>query len=295
MVFREKRELLTLYNAVNGTDYDNPDDLEIVTLENAVYMNMKNDLAFLIEASLHLYEHQSTVTPNLPLRDLFYVAREYERLTAEKSLYTSAIVKIPTPRFLMFYNGTEEQPDCQVLKLSDAYEQKVEEPELELKVTMLNINIGHNAALLEKCKTLKDYSIYVERVRQYAKEMPKEEAVDKAVDTCIKDGILADFLTKYKAEARSMSIFEYDEEREMELIRQAEFEKGEAYGKAEGERRGRIEGERRGRIEGERQGKAEIILNMHRKNYSPKEISEIIEMSEEEVKAIIDSQEPALV
>jgi hypothetical protein len=159
MVFREKRELLALYNAVNGTDYDNPDDLEIVTLENAVYMNMKNDLAFLIEASLHLYEHQSTVTPNLPLRDLFYVAREYERLTAEKSLYTSAIVKIPTPRFLMFYNGAEEQPDCQVLKLSDAYEQKVEEPELELKVTMLNINIGHNAELLEKCKTLKDYSV----------------------------------------------------------------------------------------------------------------------------------------
>jgi predicted transposase/invertase (TIGR01784 family) len=109
--------------------------------------------------------------------------------------------------------------------------------------------------------------------------MPKEEAVDKAVDTCIKDGILADFLTKYKAEARSMSIFEYDEEREMELIRQAEFEKGEAYGKAEGERR----------------GKAEIILNMHRKNYSPKEISEIIDMSEEEVKAIIYNQEPVLV
>jgi hypothetical protein len=157
------------------------------------------------------------------------------------------------------------------LKLSDAYEQKVEEPELELKVTMLNINIGHNAALLEKCKTLKDYSIYVERVRQYAKEMPKEEAVDKAVDTCIKDGILADFLTKYKAEARSMSIFEYDEEKEMELIRQAEKEAGRA------------------------EEKNEIILNMHRKNYSPKEISEIIDMSEEEVKAIIYSQEPALV
>jgi DNA-directed RNA polymerase specialized sigma24 family protein len=101
--------------------------------------------------------------------------------------------------------------------------------------------------------------------------MPKEEAVDKAVDTCIKDGILADFLTKYKAEARSMSIFEYDEEREMELIRQAEKEAGRA------------------------EEKNEIILNMHRKNYSPKEISEIIDMSEEEVKAIIYGQKPALV
>jgi predicted transposase/invertase (TIGR01784 family) len=261
--------------------------LEIVTLENAVYMNMKNDLAFLIEASLHLYEHQSTVTPNLPLRDLFYVAREYERLTAEKSLYTSAIVKIPTPRFLMFYNGTDEQPDCQVLKLSDAYEQKVEEAELELKVTMLNINIGHNAALLEKCKTLKDYSIYVERVRQYAKEMPKEEAVDKAVDTCIKDGILADFLTKYKAEARSMSIFEYDEEKEMELIRQAEKEVGRDEGIAEGERRGRIEGER--------QGKAEIILNMHKNNFTLEQIALATAKTPEEVEEIIKKSELVLV
>jgi hypothetical protein len=283
MIFREKRELLALYNAINGTGYENPDDLEIVTLENAVYMNMKNDLAFLIEASLHLYEHQPTVTPNLPLRDLFYVAREYERLTAEKSLYTSAIVKIPTPRFLMFYNGTDEQPDCQVLKLSDAYEQEVEEPELELKVTMLNINIGHNAALLEKCKTLKDYSIYVERVRQYAKEMPKEEAVDKAVDTCIKDGILADFLTKYKAEARSMSIFEYDEEREMELIRQAEFEKGEAYGKAEGERQGRVE------------EKNEIILNMHKNNFTLEQIALATAKKPEEIQAIIKGAELAMV
>jgi hypothetical protein len=250
-------------------------------------MNMKNDLAFLIEASLHLYEHQSTVTPNLPLRDLFYVAREYERLTAEKSLYTSAIVKIPTPRFLMFYNGMEEQPDCQVLKLSDAYEQKVEEPELELKVTMLNINIGHNAALLEKCKTLKDYSIYVERVRQYAKEMPKEEAVDKAVDTCIKDGILADFLTKYKAEARSMSIFEYDEEKEMELIRQAEKE----VGIAEGERRGRIEGERQGRAE----EKNDIILNMHKNNFTLEQIALATAKTPEEIKEILKNAELMLV
>jgi hypothetical protein len=282
MVFREKRELLALYNAVNGTDYDNPDDLEIVTLENAVYMNMKNDLAFLIEASLHLYEHQSTVTPNLPLRDLFYVAREYERLTAEKSLYTSAIVKIPTPRFLMFYNGTDEQPDCQVLKLSDAYAQKVEEPELELKVMMLNINIGHNAALLEKCKTLKDYSIYVERVRQYAKEMPKEEAVDKAVDTCIKDGILADFLTKYKAEARSMSIFEYDEEREMELIRQAEFEKGKAYGKAEG------------RAEGASKKETNIIMHMYENNFTLDQIALATAKTPEEVEEIIKKSELVL-
>jgi hypothetical protein len=271
MVFREKRELLALYNAVNGTDYDNPDDLEIVTLENAVYMNMKNDLAFLIEASLNLYEHQSTVAPNMPLRDLFYVTREYEKLTADKSLYTSVQVKLPTPRFIVFYNGAEKQPERQVLKLSDAYEQMVDEPELELKVTVLNINSGNNAELLEKCKTLKDYSLYVERVREYAKEMPKEEAVDKAVDTCIKDGILADFLTKYRAEARSMSIFEYDEEREMELIRQAEKEAGRA------------------------EEKNEIILNMYQNNFTLEQIALATAKTPEEIQAIIKGAELAMV
>jgi predicted transposase/invertase (TIGR01784 family) len=192
-------------------------------------------------------------------------------------------VKLPTPRFIVFYNGAEKQPERQVLKLSDAYEQRVDEPELELKVTVLNINSGNNAELLEKCKTLKDYSLYVERVREYAKEMPKEEAVDKAVDTCIKDGILADFLTKYKAEARSMSIFEYDEEKEMELIRQAEKEAGIA------------EGERRGRIEGERQGKAEIILNMHKNNFTLEQIALATAKTPEEVEEIIKKSELVLV
>jgi hypothetical protein len=194
-------------------------------------------------------------------------------------LYTSVQVKLPTPRFIVFYNGAEKQPERQVLKLSDAYEQRVDEPELELKVTVLNINSGNNAELLEKCKTLKDYSLYVERVRQYAKEMPKEEAVDKAVDTCIKDGILADFLTKYKAEARSMSIFEYDEEKEMELIRQAEFEKGEAYGKAEGRALDRVE----------------IILNMHKNNFTLEQIALATAKTPEEVEKIIKKSELVLV
>jgi predicted transposase YdaD len=117
--------------------------------------------------------------------------------------------------------------------------------------------------------------------------MPKEEAVDKAVDTCIKDGILADFLTKYRAEARSMSIFEYDEEKEMELIRQAEFEKGEAYGKAEGERQGRIEGERRGRAA----DRAEIILNMHQNNFTLEQIALATANTPEEIKEILKNAE----
>jgi len=128
MIFREKKELLSLYNAVNNSSYRKEENLQIVTLENAVYMNVKNDLAFLIDFHLHLYEHQSTYNPNMPLRDLFYVSREYQKLTESGSIYTSSIVKIPAPKFITFYNGMKRIPETVHLKLSDAYYIKEEEP-----------------------------------------------------------------------------------------------------------------------------------------------------------------------
>lgn len=113
MLFSDKKNLLSLYNAVNSRDYTNPDDLEIVTLENAIYMGMKNDLAFIIDTNLYLYEHQSTYNPNMPLRDLFYISSEYQKMLDQKSLYSSSLQKIPTPNFIEFYNGSD--PVCDVL------------------------------------------------------------------------------------------------------------------------------------------------------------------------------------
>ncbi len=144
MLFREPDRLLALFNAVNGTNYQEPEDLEIVTLENAIYMNMKNDLAFLIDSHLSLYEHQSTYNPNMPLRILFYATKEYQKLIKDDSLYTSSQIKIPIPHFVVFYNGEQRMPERKILKLSEAYEKTVRHPELELFVTMLNINEGCN-------------------------------------------------------------------------------------------------------------------------------------------------------
>lgn len=242
LVFREKKELLSLYNAVNGTDYNNPQDLEVNTLENAIYMNMKNDISFVFDVELNLYEHQSTYNPNMPLRDLLYIARLLERITTDRSLYGISMVQIPTPRFVVFYNGTEEQPERQILKLSDAFEKKISEPELELKVLMLNINLGKNKELLEKCETLREYMIYVTKVREYAATMSIDVAVERAVNECIKQGILQEFLLKYKAEAIQMSIFEYDEEREMQLIKESMRQVYSKEGREEGRKEGRIEG-----------------------------------------------------
>ena len=281
MVFKEKERLLSLYNAMNGTSYENPEDLEIVTLENAIYMNVKNDIAFLVDSFLNLYEHQSTFNPNMPLRDLFYVAREYERLTAEKSLHISTKILLPAPRFIVFYNGTQTQPEQRVLKLSDSYDlpkrlaKENFEPELELKVTMLNINLGSNKKLLEACQTLKEYAIYIARIRSHVATMPLEQAVDCAINECINENVLREFLIKYKAEAKSMSIFEYDEEKEMALIREDE------------RRQGVEEGMRRGIEFGISEGATKkLIIMVCRKLQKEKSPEQIAEELEEELPVI---------
>ena len=241
MLFSDRKNLLSLYNAVNQKHYTDPEDLEIVTLENAIYMGMKNDLAFIIDTNLYLYEHQSTYNPNMPLRDLFYISNEYQKLLDKKSLYSSSLQKIPAPNFIELYNGTDTLSDFSEHRLSSAFENLSGEPKLELIVTVLNINEGHNALLMEHCQTLKEYSQYVAKVRKYAAGMPLDQAIEYAVDECIKENILADFLRKNRAEVISMSIFEYDKEEEEKKLRKAEFEAGVLLGVEKGVKKGVIE------------------------------------------------------
>lgn len=226
MLFSDRKNLLSLYNAVNQKDYKNPEDLEIVTLENAIYMGMKNDLAFIMDMNLYLYEHQSSYNPNIPLRNLFYISNEYQKLIDKKSLYSSSIVKIPAPDFIEFYNGSKIIADRSEQRLSTSFENLNGEPKLELIVTVLNVNEGYNAELMQHCSTLKEYSQYVARVRGYAATMSLDKAVELAVDECIKEGILTDFLSRNRSEVISMSIFEYDKELEEKKLRKAEFEAG---------------------------------------------------------------------
>lgn len=226
MLFSEKEALLSLYNAVNNSNYTDADALEIVTLENAIYMGMKNDLAFILDMNLYLYEHQSTINPNIPLRDLFYIAAEYQRLVDKKSLYSSALQKIPNPHFIVFYNGSMPIEDCCTSRLSDAFYHITDKPSLELVVTTFNVNAGHNTELMSQCQILREYSIYVAKVRALTEQMPLDAAVQRAVEECIHENILADFLRKNQAEVIAMSIFEYDKEEEEKKLRKAEFEAG---------------------------------------------------------------------
>lgn len=238
MLFRDKERLLELYNAVSGRNCTDPGMLEIVTLENAIYMGVKNDLAFLVDFHLYLYEHQSTVNLNMPFRFLQYVTEEYGRFTAEENVYGGRRVPLPTPHFIVFYNGRNLYPERQVMKLSDAFREQEREPQLELRVLVLNINKGYNAEMKRQCRTLEEYMKYVDRVREYAASMPMEEAVDRAVDECIDEGILRDFLLANKAEVKRMSIYEYDEEATRQAIRIEEYERGKAEGIEKGIEKG---------------------------------------------------------
>ena len=243
MLFNNKENLLELYNAVNETDYENPGELEVVTLENAIYMGIKNDVSCILDFRLSLYEHQSTRNPNMPLRFLQYAADQYSELTKNENLYGKKAVHIPAPRFIVFYNGIEEQPDRQILRLSDVYWTMEEEPALELEAVVLNVNRGHNQELMDACQTLKEYAEFVARVRTYHNEAGDiRTAVERAVTECIKEGILAEFLHRNRAEVIKMSIYEFDVERFLKLDRKENFDDGFSQGLEQGIERGREQG-----------------------------------------------------
>lgn len=275
-LFSDRKNLLSLYNAINGTAYMDASQLEIVTLDNAIYMGMKNDLAFIIDTNLFLYEHQSTYNPNMPLRDLFYISSEYQKLVDHKSLYSSTQQKIPAPSFIVFYNGTEKKADRWENTLSEAYETPTADPKLKLKVLTLNINEGHNKDLMEQCHTLREYAQYVAKVREYARTAELNTAVEQAVNDCIQSGILAEFLRKHKSEVIAMSIFEYDKEEEEKKLRKAEYEAGYNTGYDTGYGRGYDI------------GKKEIVRQMFNAGESFEKIAQYTGYEVRELKEILD-------
>ena len=297
MIFKEKRALLALYNAMNDTAYQDPEELVITTLENAIYLGMKNDVSFMICDRLFLYEHQSTKNPNMPLRNLLYVADLYSVLTKDMFLYGELPVAIPEPRFVVFYNGEQKMKERAVLRLSDLYHPRTDHPYLELETLVLNINKGYNAELMEKCRELHDYSAFVALVREKRKNgMNLKHAVNEAIDECIHQDIMADFLRRNRAEVVKMSIYEYDEEKNYKMLQEQYWNMGHERGKSEGIVQGRAEGMAQGRTEGKNEGKTrafiQLILAKMQKNYTPEQIADILEMNPNFVKAVCQIAAP---
>ena len=213
MLYRDKRNLLELYNALNNSDYTNVDDLQVTTLNGGSYMKYKNDASFLLCMSLYMFEQQSSKNPNMPLRFLHYVSDVFRELFSNSMLHRRSMIKIPVPHFVTFYNGLEKWiEDEDEIRLSDMYEIPTDNPELELKVRVININ--KDVHILNKCKTLRDYMTFVNKVR-FKMGVEGDDvriAVTEAMDECIDEDILVDFFEQHREEVVEVSIYDYDEE-----------------------------------------------------------------------------------
>ncbi len=262
MLFRDKKNLLELYNALNDTDYTNVDDLAVTTLQGGVYMKYKNDASFVFGQDLYMFEQQASKNPNMPLRFLHYVSDVYREMYPNSELHRRTMLKIPVPHFVTFYNGRDGMKEEEmVLKLSDMYNDSVSvidtefEPELELKVRVININpnCGKESddgtpadsksrkvpAILNKCHTLRDYMTFVNKVneKKYSENKNIRTAVTEAVDECIAGGVLSGFFSEYRDEVIDVSVYDYDEEGRMRVEREEGWLDGHGKGREEGDMR----------------------------------------------------------
>ena len=291
---------LDVYNAMNDSAYTDPDMIQIMRLENGISLSVRNDASFFISNYLNLYEHQSTYSPNAPLRFLIYLTNLLKTTIRKRNLYSRKRVQIATPHFAVFYNGTEKRPEKEVLKLSDAFINHTDTPEIELTVTVYNINPDNNTQLLEKSEVLRGYIIFVNRVRENLEHQKKieqnapeydeaayeedlEKAINEAIDYCVKHHIMGTFVRENRSEVTKSRVLDYTWERREELIRAEEYEDG----KREGLEIGRAEGEKRGRAEGEKDTHRFLINKWLQKGKTIAEIAEDLGKSEEYVESLM--------
>lgn len=235
MLLQDKKRAMEIYNAINGTDYDDPELVEMTTLDDKSFsLTVRNDASFILDANLSLYEHQSTYCPNMPLRDLLYFASIIQKqIKAQKrDIYGGRILKIPVPHFVVFYNGKEDALDQYDLRLSDAFEKETENPEIELVCHVYNINNGKNVPLLSKCQTLREYMYFVDMVRKNNEISGNlEDAIEKAINQCMEENVLRDFLAQHREEVMHVMTLDYTFERRLEMQRAEAIEDGERIGK----------------------------------------------------------------
>ena len=237
-LFNDKEKLIELYNALSGRSYSKDTEIEIVTLEDALFGDIKNDLSFIMDNRfIVMIEHQATVNPKIPLRMLSYAAREYERRGLTKKVYSRRRIEIPTPELYMLYNGAEDQPIMQELKLSDAYIAKCGKISLEARVKVINVNYDKGADILKRCKTLNEYSMFIHMIREKQQEKGLQKAVEESVRECMRKGILTEFLERNGGDIVSLVRIELTRE-ECEAIRE---EDGYVRGLEDGLNEGRIE------------------------------------------------------
>ena len=289
-IFDNKKDLLSLYNALNDTEHTDEELIEINTIEDAIYIGYKNDISFVIDSELNLYEHQSSVNKNMPIRGLIYLTELYKGYIERNGLriYNETPVKLPFPRYIVFYNGKDGEPERRVMPLSDSYmtndSNKGQKPCLELEALLININYGCNKELMNKCQKLMEYSQLVALIRKHYDELVEKyaklgihksrkeifaEAVSLAIEEAIRNNILKEILRNNKAEVTNMLLTEFDEKDYIEGVKE--------------------ESERRGEQRGEQLAKITLIIKKVEKSKSLQTIASELEEEEADIKPIYDA------
>ena len=264
---RSKRWRLELYNALNNTNYTDPDALELNTLENVLFIKMHNDVSFLVDSQLTLFEHQRTTNPNMPLRGFFYFAQLYHKylINAGEELISTTLIKIPNPNYVVFYNGDTTRDEDYEIKLSDAFMQEDKSGKFEWTARVLNINKEYNLSLQKKCKSLYDYIQFTSRIKENKeKGMPTEKAIDEAIDWASQQNLLEGYIREQRAEVKMTLLTEYNEEASIRCWL------------------------RDGMIQGAQQQAIKDAKNLHANGASIKLIAKSLEMTEEEVREIVN-------
>lgn len=278
MLYREKENLLDLYNALRGSNYTNVDDLQVTTLNGGSYMKYKNDASFVLNMSLYMFEQQSSKNENMPLRFLHYLSDVYREMFSNDVLHRRSMIKIPVPYFVTFYNGLEKWiEEEEEIRLSDMYEIQVHNPQLELKVQVININ--KDVDILSKCETLRGYMTFVNKTRCKTQVEKKDvkQAVLEAIDECMEENILVDFFEKHREEVVEVSIYDYDEEKVRKTLADEAREEGVAEGIKEGIGKGEI------------LTKITMIIKKVKKSKSLPTIASELEEEETDIKPLYDA------
>ena len=228
MLMEDKKNALEVFNILNGSDYQDPELVEIKTLEKGISLTIRNDAAFIIDMNLNIYEHQSTYNPNMPTRALIYVAEIIKEIITNTDLFSRSKVLLPTPRFVVFYNGKERRPEEEELRLSDLFQNPTDNPELELICKVYNINSEKFPNVLDRCSVLKEYTEFIDKVREF--ELAGcSKPIESAIDWCVGHHILEQFLQSRKPEVlKAMTLDMTFEHREVYIKAEAKAE-----GKAE--------------------------------------------------------------
>lgn len=230
---QNKSWTLSLYNAINGSEYTDPDLITFNTIRDFLYVSMRNDTSFILADMLNIFEHQSTYNPNMPLRMMDYAGHVYSGFIDRNGFnkFGSKQIMLPVPKLAVFYNGTADKPDETILRLSDAFpEDRRSESDIEVRVRMLNINYGRNPDIMNRCRPLEEYSWFIAKIRDNKGE-DMTEAVNRALKEMPDDFVIKPFLMEHKSEVRGIIDTEYDEEKVMKAFKN----EGHAEGLEEGE------------------------------------------------------------